>query len=406
MKEFFKNLDPALKKKMLLIVVITFVSIIAIGGYLKRLDKRELSEAEKPAEIRKLGLVGDDLMEKSVYLNSNQKLRELEEKYDEKFKIVEEELKKKIYTVPTTTSGNNQQQSPDPSAEAPSNAALNQNYPPSPNTRLLTDQTKVRRYDLNQKQKKVPQDITTSQPKELTQSGEIESRSFVTAEKEAEKTVPEKKNQLIIPSSTFMEGVLLSGVHAPCTSFGKEEPTIMIIKVQKPAILPNDVKANLKGCFVQVEGVCQLSTERVKTRLRRISCMSKESASVIDQQIKGYVTDEDGILGLKGRVVAKFSDALSRTFFAELISGLGRGTSESMTTTTTSSVTGEESATVDPKNIGMVGLGRGLEGAGSMVSKFYLDLAKQMVPAMEIGAMKKLHVVITEPVVLKVSEFE
>ena len=110
MKEFFKNLDPALKKKMLLIVVITFVSIIAIGGYLKRLDKRELSEAEKPAEIRKLGLVGDDLMEKSVYLNSNQKLRELEEKYDEKFKIVEEELKKKIYTVPTTTSGNNQQQ--------------------------------------------------------------------------------------------------------------------------------------------------------------------------------------------------------------------------------------------------------------------------------------------------------
>ncbi|MBT4288960.1 MAG: conjugal transfer protein TraB [Deltaproteobacteria bacterium] len=223
---------------------------------------------------------------------------------------------------------------------------------------------------------------------------------------ETEKVAPEKKNQLIIPSSTFMEGVLLSGVHAPCTSFGKEEPTIMIIKIQKPAILPNDVKANLKGCFVQVEGVCQLSTERVKTRLRRISCMSKESASVIDQQIKGYVTDEDGILGLKGRVVAKFSDALSRTFFAELISGLGRGTSESMTTTTTSSVTGEESATVDPKNIGMVGLGRGLEGAGSMVSKFYLDLAKQMVPAMEIGAMKKLHVVITEPVVLKVSEFE
>jgi conjugal transfer pilus assembly protein TraB len=37
----------------------------------------------------------------------------------------------------------------------------------------------------------------------------------------------------------------------------------MMIRVQAPAVLPNEVKANLKGCFVIAEGYGNLATHRV-----------------------------------------------------------------------------------------------------------------------------------------------
>ena len=64
-----------------------------------------------------------------------------------------------------------------------------------------------------------------------------------------------------------MEGTLLSGMYAPANEGGKGEPLPGLIRIKNLAILPNSVKADLKGCFVIVEAHGSLFDERAHIRL-------------------------------------------------------------------------------------------------------------------------------------------
>ncbi len=103
-----------------------------------------------------------------------------------------------------------------------------------------------------------------------------------------------------------MRRPLLSGLDAPTVESAKGNPVPVLLRIKDLAILPNKVKADLKGCFVIAEGQGNLADERAHLRLVNLSCLSRKGQAVIDQKIKGFVVDSEEDR-LRGTVVSKMA---------------------------------------------------------------------------------------------------
>lgn len=221
------------------------------------------------------------------------------------------------------------------------------------------------------------------------------------------KAEPEDKKKdatagsVYLPPS-FMEATLLSGLDAPTTSEAKGNPVPVLLRVKTPAVLPNSVKANLKGCFVIADGKGNLATERAELLLVSLSCLDRKGQAVVDQKVKGFVVDADGKIGLRGRVVAKMGSMIARSMLAGFFGGAGDAIKSSATTMSVSPL--GTTQTVDPKDIAMSGVGSGLSSGFKEIQKFYMDLARQTMPVIEVGATKPVTLVISEGINLEIKK--
>jgi conjugal transfer pilus assembly protein TraB len=210
-----------------------------------------------------------------------------------------------------------------------------------------------------------------------------------------------KKKQVYLPPS-FMEATLLSGLDAPAVGKGDAHPVPVLLRVKAPAVLPNKVKANLKGCFVIAEGVGNLASERADLRLVSLSCIDKKGQAVIDQKIKGFVVDNDGKIGLRGKVVSKMGSILARSLISGIFSGLGQAISMQGMYYYPSS--GAE--TIKPGEALKTTFASGVIQATANLQKFYLDLAAQTIPVVEVQATRNVTLVISEGINLEIKEIE
>lgn len=201
---------------------------------------------------------------------------------------------------------------------------------------------------------------------------------------------------------SFMEATLLSGLDAPTTSEAKGNPVPVLLRVKTPAVLPNSVKANLKGCFVIADGKGNLATERAELLLVSLSCLDRKGQAVVDQKIKGFVVDADGKIGLRGRVVAKMGSMIARSMLAGFFGGAGDAIKASASTLAVSPL--GTTQTIDPKNIAMSGVGSGLSSGFKEIQKFYMELARQTMPVIEVGATKPVTLVISEGINLEIKK--
>lgn len=195
---------------------------------------------------------------------------------------------------------------------------------------------------------------------------------------------------------------MLSGLDAPTTEGGKGEPVPVLLRIRDLAFLPNQIRANLKGCFVISEGHGSLADERAHLRITSISCLSKKGTAVIDQHVKGFVVDSDGKIGLRGTVVSKMGAIVARSVIAGFFSGIGDAI-KAQTTTVSVSPLGQ-TQTIDPNQLLTAGAGGGISSAAQQISKFYLDLARQTMPVIEVGAVRDVTLVISEGVELEIKE--
>lgn len=203
---------------------------------------------------------------------------------------------------------------------------------------------------------------------------------------------------------SFMAATLLSGLDAPTAGSAKGNPVPVLIRVKTPAVLPNEVKAQLAGCFVIADGKGNLSTERAELTLVSISCLDRKGGALIDQKIKGFVVDADGKIGLRGRVVAKFGSVVARSMLAGLLVGAGDAFKAQATTTAISPL-GTTQA-INTKDIGMAALGSSLSEGFKEIQKFYMELAHDSMPVIEIGATKRITLVVSEGLTLDIKKLK
>ena len=205
------------------------------------------------------------------------------------------------------------------------------------------------------------------------------------------------KNTILLPPS-FMDASLLTGVIAPTTQVGQTHPIPMLIRVKDLAVLPNEVKEDLKGCFVIAEGSGDLSKERVDTRLLNLSCITNSGDAIIDQAVKGWVVDADGRAGLSGRVVAKFGAHIARVAVAGFLEGFAKAFEATALDTTVNIVGGTTTTLKDneTETVLRAGTGQAVVTLAEDMQKFYLQLAQQTLPVIEVGPTKQITVIISE----------
>lgn len=206
---------------------------------------------------------------------------------------------------------------------------------------------------------------------------------------------------MYLPPS-FMEAILLSGLDAPTSSDAKGNPVPALLKVKTPAFLPNSVRADLKGCYVIADGRGNLATERAELLLVSLSCLDRKGRAVIDQKVKGFVVDQDSKIGLRGRVVAKMGSMIARSMIAGFFGGVGDVVRSSATTTAISPL--GTTQTIGAADLAKAGVGNGLANGFKDIEKFYMELAHQTMPVIEVSAAKPVTLVISEGVNLEIKK--
>jgi len=203
---------------------------------------------------------------------------------------------------------------------------------------------------------------------------------------------------------SFMSAHLLTGLKAKTVETARNDPEPMLFRVQAPAVLPNEVRAELSGCLVVANGFGSLASERIEAKLVSLNCYDYDNNSIIDADLKGIIVDKDGVKGLAGHVVMKAGANMARAMVAGAFQGAGQVLSQSSQTVSTSPLGATQ--TIQPNQVGQAALGQGLASGAGEMAKVYLDLVKQSAPVIEHGPDTDCTVVVTEGVWLEVKDSE
>lgn len=194
---------------------------------------------------------------------------------------------------------------------------------------------------------------------------------------------------------SFTRGVLLGGLDAPTGGQSQSNPHPVLIRLSDNAVLPNKFRGEYRECFVIAAGYGDLGSERAYLRTENLSCV-RADGSTLEVKIQGSVYGEDGKYGLRGRLVTKQGQMLANALLAGIASGIGQGLSTSATTTSTSALGTIASAA--GSDAYRAGLGSGVGRALDRLAQYYIKLAEQTFPVVEIDAGREVDVVITKGV--------
>lgn len=220
-------------------------------------------------------------------------------------------------------------------------------------------------------------------------------------EEDAEVHEPED-DSVYLAAGAIITGVLINGMDAPTSIGARKEPSPSLMRIQKEAILPNRFTADIRECFGIVGGFGDLSSERAYLRGEAISCV-RDDGSVVEARLEGYAVGEDGKTGVRGRLVSKQGQLIARSLVAGFMEGVsGAFENNPVPVIQTSGVSSDRifqdafsKETAQNSFIG--GSGKALE----RISEYYLELAENIFPIIEVDAGREIDFVLVRGVKLQ-----
>ena len=130
-------------------------------------------------------------------------------------------------------------------------------------------------------------------------------------------------------------------------------------------------------------------------RTENLSCVRADGAT-LEVKIQGGVYGDDGKLGMRGRLVTKQGQLLANALLAGIVGGIGQGVSSASTTYSTSAL--GTIASASGADAFRAGVGSGVGKALDRLASYYIKLAENTFPVIEIDAGRQVDVVITKGV--------
>ena len=197
-----------------------------------------------------------------------------------------------------------------------------------------------------------------------------------------------------IPAGSFAKAVLLGGVDASTALTSSSDPRPILIRLMDRGTLPRKFQSDLKDCHIVGSGYGDLSSERVFARLEKLTCVERVSGEIIETEVAGYVTGEDGRAGIKGIVVEKGRGYLAKSVLGGVLQGLSGVFNPSQP-----AVINPIGAFVPKRSAGdkfNEGMMSGASGSMDRLSKYYIDRAESIQPVIQIESGRIVDVVFTE----------
>lgn len=207
--------------------------------------------------------------------------------------------------------------------------------------------------------------------------------------------------RVYLPPGSILTGTLLTGLDAPTGQAARRDPIPAVVRIQKDAILPNYFRADLRECFLLMSGYGDLSSERAYLRGEALSCI-RADGKVIDTPLASAALGEDGKVGVRGRLVNKQGAVIARAMVAGFLEAFSsvfqRAAVPTLNLTSGDSTAFQKVLSSASLQTGAVaGVGKALD----RLTQYYIDMAEQMLPVIEVDATREIDVVITTGTPLK-----
>jgi conjugal transfer pilus assembly protein TraB len=234
----------------------------------------------------------------------------------------------------------------------------------------------------------------------FTQSGAGGGRSSLAA---LAKSAP-RDPEFYAPMGSILSGTLLTGVDAPANgTAAKKDPFPALFRIKHEAILPNSGLLDLRECFIIASAYGDLSSERVYMRAEGLSCQRSDGA-IIEASLDAYASGSDGKAGVRGVVIEKTGSLIARSLVAGFVGGIGKSFKPTQAPAVTTNPTDGSTAAFQYPDPSFV-VGSGILGGGSAaaerIANIYEDLAKQIVPVIEINAGIPVDFIMTRGTTLR-----
>ncbi len=248
-----------------------------------------------------------------------------------------------------------------------------------------------------------------TKPGQAARNEEKTKITTIAEEVKEEEEDPTKDQDVYLPAGSIMSGAIITGIDAPTGSGARRDPFPVLLRVKKEAVLPNRYRADIRECFLIASAFGDLSSERAYMRAETISCI-RDDGNVIESGLDAYAAGEDGKAGVRGRLISKQGAILARS----LMAGFMQGVSEAFNVRSVPSInltgsgTSNSSETITPvyeqafnadsmQGAAVGGAGRALE----RIADFYLEMAENLYPVIEIDAAREIDFIVKKGVQLK-----
>ncbi len=185
----------------------------------------------------------------------------------------------------------------------------------------------------------------------------------------------------------FAVGVALNGMDAPTLQWGQQDPQPLVAYIESDLVTANNKSINIVGCMALASGHGSVSAERALLTIVKMECHDK-SGNLYSGKVDGYILGDDGKVGMKGILVSRQGAVMAKAFIAGVLDGVGSILRQQYTTTSLSPLGATQ--TINGSQAAQAGLGQGISNAASQLSSFYIKLAEQMYPIVEILPGRKI----------------
>ena len=226
-----------------------------------------------------------------------------------------------------------------------------------------------------------------------------------------------KKPYYLLPG--LSKATLHTGFRAPTLTIGAQNTQPVYMSVDSQVAAPNDTNIDIQDCTVMGTSRGNLSTGRAEIRLDELNCVltyKNGKQARISEKINGWVYGEDGMFGLKGRLVSSEGRILKSAIPISMIQALIGALSQAGSTASTVVSGGALGAVSSTTTAGGVdGLRDGaLQGASSGMNKslskivdYYISMLKEMNPSIEVlGGRNDLSILFKGGAEMKEQDFE
>ena len=169
----------------------------------------------------------------------------------------------------------------------------------------------------------------------------------------------------------------------------------MLIRLSDNSVLPNRFRGEYRDCFVIAPATATSAPSAPTCAPRTCRCVRADGMA-LEVKIQGSVYGEDGKVGMRGRLVTKQGQMLANALLAGVVSGIGQGLAISSTTYSTSA------PALSPRLPAPMPSSPGWAPASARRwtgwRQYYIKLAENTFPVIEVDAGREIDVVITKGV--------
>lgn len=217
------------------------------------------------------------------------------------------------------------------------------------------------------------------------------------------------KDAIFVPAGSIMRGIFLNGVDMPTGQQARSQPTPALVRIKDLAILPNRVRADVRECFIIVSGYGDLASERAYLRGETFTCV-RADGGVIEVPVESYAVGEDGKVGIRGRVVSKQGAMLAKALQAGFLQAFAAMFNQvpAIPVYNTNNSNSNNQQQYQSTFSGQAAVSAAAHGVGSAMDRlanYYMDLAEQTFPVLEVDAGRGVEIILNAGMSLRLADF-